>query len=213
MNPLDGRYPARPGVAQSQRRLAKTDDVLARRISALKPADVGGGGPIGMAEVRAASSSIITDGQKIKYDGVSYGAPTDPLAGSAGASKVPVSDWCSLDSYAVVLAPGWYDITVSCEVGWADPTHSPASFYPLIFTDSSVIQWANTEPAYYPAVQRDPSFVPNKGFSAHMAYGPSFYDASVHFELRWSAYTGSGDALTGIYEPSPYIVWTIRKLT
>lgn len=212
MRAPDGRGFIRDGVGEQLRQGRKNTDILSRRLDRqprIPEPVAASGGIVGVAEIRADAASLTSNGdEKLQEQWVTYGSPTDPTAGTAFPGLDP-STWCTVNTWELVLEEGWYDITVSCEVGWT-VANAPTTFYPLIFCQGGGTQlFPNNQPVYHSAVTN--STGTRKGFSAHLAYGPSYVAGDLSFELRWGSYAGGAEALVGVYESSPYLVWTIRK--
>lgn len=212
MRTPDGRaFAGTDPLKAANRQRDKNIDVLNRRWvkqPKIPPPAVSGGGPVGIAHVRAAPATILSSGgygtPRIRWDGLDYS-----LNDSYASEGIPASQWCTPDMGHIGLTAGWYDVTVSVNLGWADPT-GPTAVQPLIYAASAGMPF-DTHELLPPA-----SIAGRRGIRRHLHYGPMMLarNGNASFELLLPGATFTGDFLptNGLSGGDPMVWWTITKL-
>jgi hypothetical protein len=205
--------PRGPRTTASELRAARLDREQLRRQASRPPklapkAAPAGGGIVGMAQVLSTGGVLFQAGNnQMSYEGVTYGSPTDPNAGSGGGeSSVDISSWLTVSGYQLLLSPGYYIPVLDMRVIWDDPDTAPVSF-------SGPYIGGGWDPAH-----NDNSIFPRTilsnagkgGIQQLVNHGPTYISDGgyVHAELRGIGVPPTVDSNAALSS----IVWTITKL-
>jgi hypothetical protein len=175
-----------------------------------KPAPVTGGGIVGMAQLVSTGGVVFHAGtSSMSYEGVTYGAPTDPNAGSGGGeSSVDVSSWLTVSGYQLLLAQGWYIPVLTLRVWWDDVNAVPPAFGgPYMYGG-----WDSVHNDYGIHARATFSTGGAGGFQQIANYGPTYMGpgTDLHAELR--AVGGNPTADNNSSPTLSTAVWNITKL-
>lgn len=163
-------------------------------------------GTIGTAVLTSQSGSVVPNGNELDFGLLQFTGPTDAY----GNASEPVSSWCSTNYGYITLAEGWYDLSVSLSLAWADASRAPDYLYTLMSVAGGSPPYNNSH--YHHAITVDS----RKGIELSIGYGHVYSNGAtdgVVLEVNYPVTAGVADPYVSLsVGSSPYVIWTVTRL-
>jgi len=164
------------------------------------------GGIVGMAEVISTNGTVqhLSGNVNMSYTGVTYNSPSDPFAGTGGASTAAVSSWLSVSGYELTLSPGWYVPVLYVRLRWGAESDAPPAL--SLYMGGGVDSIHNDSAIFTKAALGGGGW----GIQQTINFGHTYVGEgdTLHAEVRGSGAAPTGDAISALSA----IVWNITKL-